>query len=157
MMRYVRDAPGATMADALTALDLPAAESYVTLVNVEIVRATERAGRRLAQGDALIVFPPIKGGYNRILGESSVCADVADEGIDTHAPGCLTILDLIEAWLDNQPGHQGRVHGFLNLCDRELDLFRDLGVAQSNVARCRFGFFGKWNRLRRHVEGPHSA
>ena len=55
-------APGATMADALTALDLPAAESYVTLVNGEIVRVAERARRRLAQGDALIVFPPIKGG-----------------------------------------------------------------------------------------------
>ena len=41
-------APGATTADALTALDLPAAESYVTLVNGEIVRVAERAGRRLA-------------------------------------------------------------------------------------------------------------
>ncbi len=50
------------MADALTALDLPTAESYVTLVNGEIVRAAERAGRRLAEDDALIVFPPIKGG-----------------------------------------------------------------------------------------------
>ena len=55
-------ASGATTADALAALDLPAAESYVTLVNGEIVRAAERAGRKLAEGDALIVFPPIKGG-----------------------------------------------------------------------------------------------
>ncbi len=50
------------MADAVTALDLPTAESYVTLVNGEIVRAAERAGHRLAEDDALIVFPPIKGG-----------------------------------------------------------------------------------------------
>ena len=55
-------APGATAADALAALDLPAAESYVTLVNGEIVRAAERAGRALAEDDALTVFPPIKGG-----------------------------------------------------------------------------------------------
>ena len=55
-------APGATTADALAALDLPADESYVTLVNGEIVRAAERAGRRLAEDDALVVFPPIKGG-----------------------------------------------------------------------------------------------
>ncbi len=50
------------MADALTALDLPTAEPYVNLVNGEIVRAAERAGRRLAEDDALIVFPPINGG-----------------------------------------------------------------------------------------------
>ncbi len=55
-------APGATMADAMTALDLPAAESYVTLVNGEIVGAAERAGHGLAEDDALVVFPPIKGG-----------------------------------------------------------------------------------------------
>ena len=55
-------ASGATMADAMTALDLPADESYVTLVNGEIVRVVERAERRLAEDDALIVFPPIKGG-----------------------------------------------------------------------------------------------
>ncbi|MCZ6888649.1 MAG: MoaD/ThiS family protein [Gammaproteobacteria bacterium] len=55
-------APGATTADARVALDPPAAESNITLVNGEIVRAAERAGRRLAEDDALTVFPPIKGG-----------------------------------------------------------------------------------------------
>ncbi len=62
MMRYVRGAPGATTADALAALDLPAADIYVTLANGEVVRAAERAGRRLAEDDTLMVFPPIEGG-----------------------------------------------------------------------------------------------
>lgn len=53
---------GASLADALRRLGLPADEPYATLVNGEPVAAGERRKRRLAAGDALTVFPPIKGG-----------------------------------------------------------------------------------------------
>lgn len=53
---------GASLADALRALGLPADEAYATLVNGEPVAAAARPGRRLKPSDALTVFPPIKGG-----------------------------------------------------------------------------------------------
>ncbi|MFQ5763892.1 MAG: MoaD/ThiS family protein [Rhodospirillales bacterium] len=58
----VEAADGATLADVLGALDLPWDEDYVTLVNDEPVPPAKRARRVLAGGDALTVFPPIKGG-----------------------------------------------------------------------------------------------
>ncbi len=59
---WVELGPRATLADALDLLGLPADEPYAALVNGEPVAAADRAGRRLAPGDALTVFPPIKGG-----------------------------------------------------------------------------------------------
>ena|GEM_PF-264604 len=53
---------GASLADALRRLGLPADEPYATLVNGEPVAAGERRRRRLAAGDQLTLFPPIKGG-----------------------------------------------------------------------------------------------
>lgn len=58
----VEAADGATVADVLSALGLPADEDYVALVNDEPVPPATRARRVLAGGDALTVFPPIKGG-----------------------------------------------------------------------------------------------
>lgn len=55
-------AAGATLADALRSLGLPSDEPYATLLNGEPVAAGARGRRRLAPGDALTVFPPIKGG-----------------------------------------------------------------------------------------------
>ncbi len=55
-------AQGATPVDALAALDLPPEETYVTLVNGEMVPPEARAGVRLADNDVLTVFPPLKGG-----------------------------------------------------------------------------------------------
>ena len=58
----VEAAEGATLLDVLDGLKLPRDEPYATLVNGEPVAAPERARRRLRPGDALTVFPPIKGG-----------------------------------------------------------------------------------------------
>ncbi len=55
-------AQGATPEDALAALDLPPEETYVTLVNGEIVPPDARALQRLKENDVLTVFPPLKGG-----------------------------------------------------------------------------------------------
>lgn len=58
-------ADGATLAQVLAKLGLPADEAFATLINGEPVAAAERAMRRLKPGDALTVFPPIKGGLDR--------------------------------------------------------------------------------------------
>ena len=55
-------AAGASLADALAGLGLPADEAFATLVNGEPVAAAARRRWRLKAGDALTVFPPIKGG-----------------------------------------------------------------------------------------------
>ena len=53
---------GATAEDLLEGLDLPDDESYMTLVNGYAVAPGRRAATRLADGDKVIVFPPLKGG-----------------------------------------------------------------------------------------------
>ena len=53
---------GATPDDLLEVLDLPNDESYMTLVNGLSVAPDRRAATRLAEGDKVIVFPPLKGG-----------------------------------------------------------------------------------------------
>ena len=55
-------ADGATPNDLLEALDLPNDEPYMTLVNGLSVAPGRRAATRLAEGDNVIVFPPLKGG-----------------------------------------------------------------------------------------------
>ena len=55
-------ADGATPNDALAALDLPAEDAFVTLVNDESVPPGVRDRLSLKAGDTLTVFPPIKGG-----------------------------------------------------------------------------------------------
>ena len=55
-------AEGAMLADIVDALGLSPLEPYVTLVNDQPVPADERAGRAVAPGDTLTIFPPIKGG-----------------------------------------------------------------------------------------------
>ena len=53
---------GATPNDLLEILDLPDDEPYRTLVNGLSVAPGRRATTRLAEGDKVIVFPPLKGG-----------------------------------------------------------------------------------------------
>ena len=53
---------GATVFDALTKLDVAAAEMYMTLVNDAVVRPSVQDETVLEDGDELTVFPPIKGG-----------------------------------------------------------------------------------------------
>ena len=53
---------GATPNDLLEVLDLPDDETYMTLVNGVPVAPGRRAATRLADGDKVIVFPPLKGG-----------------------------------------------------------------------------------------------
>ena len=53
---------GSTPADALRALDLPADGSYLIVLNGESVPKSERASRRLADGDMLAIMPPLRGG-----------------------------------------------------------------------------------------------
>ena len=55
-------ADGATPDDLLSVLDLPDDEPYMTLVNGLSVAPGQRADTRLAEGDRVIVFPPLKGG-----------------------------------------------------------------------------------------------
>ncbi len=55
-------ADGATPNDLLEALDLPDDESYMTLVNGLSVAPRRRAATRLAEGDKVTIFPPLKGG-----------------------------------------------------------------------------------------------
>jgi sulfur carrier protein ThiS len=53
---------GSTPADVLRAMDLPADGSYLIVHNGESVPKSERASRRLAEGDMLAVMPPLRGG-----------------------------------------------------------------------------------------------
>ncbi len=59
---YVDLADGATPDDLLEVLDLPDDEAYMTLVNGLSVAPGRRAATRLADGDKVIIFPPLKGG-----------------------------------------------------------------------------------------------
>lgn len=53
---------GATLSQALDRLDLPGGETYMTIVNDTAIGPGDRDGRSLREGDAVCVFPPIKGG-----------------------------------------------------------------------------------------------
>ncbi len=53
---------GATLARALESLALPGGESYMTIVNGASIGPDDRDGATLSEGDAVTVFPPIKGG-----------------------------------------------------------------------------------------------
>jgi sulfur carrier protein ThiS len=53
---------GATLSQALDRLDLPGGETYMTIVNDTAVGPDDRDSRALIEGDAVTVFPPIKGG-----------------------------------------------------------------------------------------------
>ncbi len=53
---------GATVAQALERLALPGGESYMTIVNGASIGPDDRDGATLSEGDAVTVFPPIKGG-----------------------------------------------------------------------------------------------
>ena len=53
---------GATPDDLLEVLALPDDESYMTLVNGLSVAPRRRAATRLAEGDKVTIFPPLKGG-----------------------------------------------------------------------------------------------
>lgn len=53
---------GASLADAMRTIGLPAEQPFMTLVNGEPVALENRAARALADGDQIVVFPPIEGG-----------------------------------------------------------------------------------------------
>lgn len=53
---------GATVARVLQRLALPGGESYMTIVNGTSIGPGDRDGAALSDGDAVTVFPPIKGG-----------------------------------------------------------------------------------------------
>ena len=53
---------GATPNVALAALGLPTTESYLTLVNDAPVPPDARDRYRMAEGDSLVIFPPLEGG-----------------------------------------------------------------------------------------------
>ena len=53
---------GTTVALVLERLALPAGESYITIVNDTSIGHGDRDGRPLSEGDAVTIFPPIKGG-----------------------------------------------------------------------------------------------
>jgi sulfur carrier protein ThiS len=59
----VRNIPdGASVADMLTALNLPQEDTYAVLVNDLPVSIEDRPHTHLCDDDKFTVFPPIKGG-----------------------------------------------------------------------------------------------
>ncbi len=53
---------GATPQDVMTELGMPLDESYLVVVNDELVPKAERARRALQAGDLLMIMPPLRGG-----------------------------------------------------------------------------------------------
>ena len=53
---------GATVADVIRGLKLPAQSCHLVLVNGVYVGPEERAERVLAEGEALAIWPPVAGG-----------------------------------------------------------------------------------------------
>lgn len=55
-------AEGATPQDVMTELGMPLDESYLVVVNDELVPKAERARRALEADDELTIMPPLRGG-----------------------------------------------------------------------------------------------
>ena len=55
-------AEGATPADVIAQLGMPADGSYLVVLNGKGVAKAERADRRLAENDDLAIMPPLRGG-----------------------------------------------------------------------------------------------
>lgn len=55
-------ASGATPIDVMRSLDLPQEDSYLVMLNGQVVPTPERPATRLSDGDELGIFPPLKGG-----------------------------------------------------------------------------------------------
>ena len=53
---------GASLADAMADISLPAEETYTSLVGGQAVQADERAGHALSDGDEVTLLPAIQGG-----------------------------------------------------------------------------------------------
>ncbi|MEE8545893.1 MAG: MoaD/ThiS family protein [Alphaproteobacteria bacterium] len=53
---------GATPQDVMTELGMPLDESYLVVVNDELVPKAERARRALEADDELTIMPPLRGG-----------------------------------------------------------------------------------------------
>ena len=53
---------GRTVAEVIEAFNLPPKLVHLVLVNGNFVPPAERAGRALAEGDILAIWPPIAGG-----------------------------------------------------------------------------------------------
>ncbi len=53
---------GATPQDVMTVLGMPLDESYLVVVNDELVPKAERARRALEADDELTIMPPLRGG-----------------------------------------------------------------------------------------------
>ncbi len=51
-----------TLADAMRMVGLPPDQPFMTLVNGNPVAQEDRASKSLADGDQVVVFPPIEGG-----------------------------------------------------------------------------------------------
>lgn len=54
--------PGTTVGDLITAYRVPEKSAHLVLVNGHYVAPAARAGRVLAEGDELAIWPPIAGG-----------------------------------------------------------------------------------------------
>jgi thiamine biosynthesis protein ThiS len=53
---------GTTPVDVMRRLELPEHDSYLVMVNGQVVPAAERPRLQLSDGDDLGIFPPLKGG-----------------------------------------------------------------------------------------------
>ena len=55
-------APGSTVGDLITQYRVPEKSAHLVLVNGHYIPPAARAGRALADGDELAIWPPIAGG-----------------------------------------------------------------------------------------------
>lgn len=54
--------PGRTVGQVIDGFNLPPKLVHLVLVNGNYIQPAERAGRALAEGDVLAIWPPIAGG-----------------------------------------------------------------------------------------------